>query len=331
MHTEESPSQAGPRERTLVGYAPAPELPGHTHLPAAIPAVPGDQGPIVEAAGEPPVAPPAAPDVPGGERRNPLSRRQPINRGRHLSKQFFEEGDRQQERGWEDSPLAADGEGTRRAIGFDSFDEVPKRRAPMVAATVVASAGLALLAVWAFGAPSADESEKSGVWSALQQQGAGWKPPTAIPSTESSPAPPPVVATPAPAAAAPRTVLPDSRPSPSKQASANIAAPIAAPVLPTRNLAAPASPRAPAVPAPRKPSIVASPRPVPHQPATGRPATTVTRQHGGRTPRVRTAPVAPARNMSKTQASSPPSTPKAAVTTTQAQQAAEENHPVPAA
>jgi serine/threonine protein kinase len=78
-----------------------------------------------------------------GERRNPLSRRKPINRGRNLSKQFFEEGERQQDSQWENSPLAVDPGVADHGATFSSFDRVPRRRGPLVAAALIVAVAVA--------------------------------------------------------------------------------------------------------------------------------------------------------------------------------------------
>ena len=137
--TEANASLAGAYERTLVGYAPAP--------------VPLRESPLIVLI-EGPDSPGSAEGSDQLERRNPRSRRQPINRGRDLSRSFFEEGDRQQQAGWEASPLAEAPDATVRALHFDSFDQVPRRRAAGVVVTVVALGFVAGLAAWGLSGPS---------------------------------------------------------------------------------------------------------------------------------------------------------------------------------
>jgi hypothetical protein len=187
---EENVSVAGPRETTLVGYAaPGPDSTfsddAGTGRADSLPAdsLPADSSPVPEARREP-----ISGVVDAGafvDRRNPLSRRMPINRGRHLSRQFFEEGARQQETGWVDSPLADDPEFPDPSIRFRSFDQIPRRHGPLLA--LAGGMEVAGIAAWAVGWLSPDVGGNK-VWSALSTRGAGWKPAPEIKVVADAPA-----------------------------------------------------------------------------------------------------------------------------------------------
>ena len=83
-----------------------------------------------------------------------------------LTQQFFVEGERQEATGWKTSPLLEEIVPDSRAQAFASFDRVPKRRLPLMAAALLAVTGLGIAA-----------------WSA------GWRPATAWRSATTSPVP----------------------------------------------------------------------------------------------------------------------------------------------
>jgi serine/threonine protein kinase len=85
-----------------------------------------------------------------------------------LTQQFFVEGDRQEASQWDDSPLAAEVAVDERALAFDSFDRVPKRRAPLIGAALLVVAGLGITA-WVTGWLSPVERVSEGIGKTLHQ------------------------------------------------------------------------------------------------------------------------------------------------------------------
>ena len=95
-----------------------------------------------------------------------------------LTQQFFAEGERQEATRWKDSPLVNDDEDDARDSRkvFDSFDRVPRRRAPFVTATALIIVGAAI-AAWATG------WRPRAVWFAISSGGASPAPAVTAPAT----------------------------------------------------------------------------------------------------------------------------------------------------
>ena len=289
MQTDGRTATYGRRETTLIGYAPAPSTPQATvyqgesqrndsapaeptgeqaetlvaNLAGALEPAPTQPGPPEEAASQRALT--IEPDeherlpefdalqtVKPGDRRNPMSRRLPINRGRHLSRAFFEEGERQEQKGWEDSPLATDpslsGSGE---LGFSSFDQLPRRRAPMIALAVGATTALVVVGALTFGARSTGSPGSGAVSPAREVRTASVQ--AAAPSAPVLASP---VQVPAPAPAQAPASASASMPA-SMTARAPVAAPPPAVISPAAVKAPP--PVAAAAPVARPAPVVAAP------------------------------------------------------------------------
>ncbi|MEP6652819.1 MAG: hypothetical protein ABJA82_05645 [Myxococcales bacterium] len=209
-----------------------------------------------------------------------MSRRQPINRGRHLSRQFFEEGERQQETDWENSPLAAADAARDSSIDFKSFDEVPSRRGPLVAIAVAAVTAVVGLVGWTiFGVASSSSAPVDQSAAALLQIQAPQAPETTLPS--------------APQAARPSsaTVLPAATEAPAAATSATVSA-VAVPVAHMAGSASPPPVLEVPVVAARSPKA-----PVSHSPIRGLAPAMAARAQPAR----KTASVKPAASFKKAQ------------------------------
>jgi hypothetical protein len=59
-----------------------------------------------------------------------------------VTQKFFVDGEAQEARQWEGSPLAQDDLSDKEALAFDSFDSVPRRRSPVLIVAVLVMVGL---------------------------------------------------------------------------------------------------------------------------------------------------------------------------------------------
>jgi len=72
-----------------------------------------------------------------------------------ISSGFFQEGERQEANGWEDSPLALEPPADEAPPAFSSFDRIPRKRAPLVVTTFILGIALVIgFAVTGVGARS---------------------------------------------------------------------------------------------------------------------------------------------------------------------------------